>query len=171
MLMPKFYIFNYEGFCFVTCCVLVNTKRCLGLNSMFEWRYFRFSLHIEAESRWTWIRCNLVVHQKCCVQCASNLSVECVVCQVYFGEFKVMTCLYVYVVSISVWCIPNQSFLLSFQPTRDELVKLSSSFADQANLAMSGVHIGGEKFFYLSGTDKVSLTNYIAYQGVQGRHG
>ncbi|MPC28808.1 Profilin [Portunus trituberculatus] len=40
-------------------------------------------------------------------------------------------------------------------PTREELVKLSSSFADQGNLAMSGVHIGGEKFFYLSGTDKV----------------
>ncbi|XP_045126375.1 profilin-like [Portunus trituberculatus] len=43
----------------------------------------------------------------------------------------------------------------NIEPTREELVKLSSSFADQGNLAMSGVHIGGEKFFYLSGTDKV----------------
>ncbi|KAG0726201.1 Profilin [Chionoecetes opilio] len=43
----------------------------------------------------------------------------------------------------------------NIEPTREELVKLSSSFSDQANLAMSGVHIGGEKFFYLSGTDKV----------------
>ncbi|KAK8727172.1 hypothetical protein OTU49_009727 [Cherax quadricarinatus] len=43
----------------------------------------------------------------------------------------------------------------NIEPTRDELMKLSSSFADQSNLAMTGVVIGGEKFFYLSGTDKV----------------
>ncbi|KAG7154319.1 profilin-like [Homarus americanus] len=43
----------------------------------------------------------------------------------------------------------------NIEPTREELVKLSTSFSDQSNLAMTGVHIGGEKFFYLSGTDKV----------------
>lgn len=40
-------------------------------------------------------------------------------------------------------------------PTSAELSKLSSSFSDQSNLAMTGVVIGGEKFFYLSGTDRV----------------
>ena len=56
--------------------------------------------------------------------------------------------------------IKRISELINFfplQPTREELVKLSSSFADQSNLAMTGVVIGGEKYFYLSGTDKVSI--------------
>ncbi|XP_045621885.1 profilin [Procambarus clarkii] len=43
----------------------------------------------------------------------------------------------------------------NIEPTRDELLRLSTSFSDQSNLAMTGVVIGGEKFFYLSGTDKV----------------
>ncbi|XP_064119996.1 profilin-like [Macrobrachium rosenbergii] len=43
----------------------------------------------------------------------------------------------------------------NIEPSRDELTKLSQSFQDQNNLAMTGVHMGGEKFFYLSGTDKV----------------
>lgn len=43
----------------------------------------------------------------------------------------------------------------NIEPSREELTKLSQSFPDQGNLAMSGVHIGGEKFFYLSGTEKV----------------
>jgi len=43
----------------------------------------------------------------------------------------------------------------NIEPTRDELVKLASSFSDQSSLTMSGVYMGGEKFIYLSGTDKV----------------
>lgn len=48
-------------------------------------------------------------------------------------------------------------FLFSFQPTKDELQKLSNSFSDQSSLQMTGVCIGGEKFFYLSGTEKVRV--------------
>jgi len=40
-------------------------------------------------------------------------------------------------------------------PSQDELAKLASCFADQMPLTMSGVLIGGEKYVYLSGTDKV----------------
>jgi len=40
-------------------------------------------------------------------------------------------------------------------PSQDELAKLASSFADQLPLTMSGVLIGGEKYVYLSGTEKV----------------
>ncbi|XP_071533990.1 profilin [Panulirus ornatus] len=43
----------------------------------------------------------------------------------------------------------------NIEPTREELVKLSPSFADQDSLAMSGVYLGGEKFIYLSGNEKV----------------
>uniref|UniRef100_A0A2P2HWY6 Profilin n=1 Tax=Hirondellea gigas TaxID=1518452 RepID=A0A2P2HWY6_9CRUS len=43
----------------------------------------------------------------------------------------------------------------NISPSQEELSKLSSSFPDQSQLAMSGVIIGGEKYFYLSGTDRV----------------
>ncbi|XP_027220192.1 profilin [Penaeus vannamei] len=43
----------------------------------------------------------------------------------------------------------------NIEPSREELVKLANSFTDQKGLAMTGVHMGGEKYFYLSGTDKV----------------
>ncbi|KAK4305232.1 hypothetical protein Pmani_011963 [Petrolisthes manimaculis] len=43
----------------------------------------------------------------------------------------------------------------NIEPSKDELVKLSTSFGEQSNLAMSGVHMGGEKYIYLSGTDNV----------------
>jgi len=43
----------------------------------------------------------------------------------------------------------------NINPSVDELSKLSSSFNDQSPLTMSGLHIGGEKFVYLSGTEKV----------------
>jgi len=50
----------------------------------------------------------------------------------------------------TVWAKSN-----NIEPTRDELVKLAGSFADQRCLTMNGVHMGGEKYYYLSGTDKV----------------
>lgn len=40
-------------------------------------------------------------------------------------------------------------------PSQDELAKLASSFEDQMCLTMSGLIIGGEKYVYLSGTDKI----------------
>jgi len=43
----------------------------------------------------------------------------------------------------------------SVKPTPDELSQLSNSFDDQSKLAVSGLYIGGEKYVYLSGTDKV----------------
>jgi len=43
----------------------------------------------------------------------------------------------------------------NINPTPEELAKLSASFSDQLPLTMSGVVIGGEKFVYLSGTDRV----------------
>jgi len=43
----------------------------------------------------------------------------------------------------------------NINPSTDELSKLSSSFSDQTALTMSGLVIGGEKFVYLSGTDRV----------------
>jgi len=43
----------------------------------------------------------------------------------------------------------------NIEPSKDELAKLSSSFGEQSNLAMSGVHMGGEKYIYLSGTENV----------------
>ena len=50
-----------------------------------------------------------------------------------------------------------------FQPSQEELSKLSSAFPDQSSLAMSGVVIGGEKYFYLSGTDRVSVYSLLCY--------
>jgi len=50
----------------------------------------------------------------------------------------------------TVWAKSN-----NIEPTREELLKLASSFPDQSALTMSGVHLGGEKFVFLSGTDKV----------------
>jgi len=43
----------------------------------------------------------------------------------------------------------------NINPSTDELNKLSSSFSDQSALTMSGLVIGGEKFIYLSGSDRV----------------
>jgi len=43
----------------------------------------------------------------------------------------------------------------NIEPSPEELGKLSDSFDDQGPLGMSGVVIGGEKFVYLSGTDRV----------------
>jgi len=43
----------------------------------------------------------------------------------------------------------------NINPSTDELNKLSSSFSDQTALTMSGLVIGGEKFIYLSGSDRV----------------
>lgn len=43
----------------------------------------------------------------------------------------------------------------NINPSTDELSKLSNSFNDQVPLTMSGLVIGGEKFVYLSGTDRV----------------
>jgi len=43
----------------------------------------------------------------------------------------------------------------NIEPSREELAKMASSLPDYAPLQMSGVHLGGEKFIFLSGTDKV----------------
>jgi len=43
----------------------------------------------------------------------------------------------------------------NINPSVEELSKLSSCFADQSPLAMSGVFLGGEKYVYLSGTERV----------------
>jgi len=43
----------------------------------------------------------------------------------------------------------------NIEPSADELSKMSSCFADQSPLTMSGVYVGGEKYVYLSGTEKV----------------
>jgi len=43
----------------------------------------------------------------------------------------------------------------NIEPTRDELLKVATSFPDHPNLAMNGVFMGGEKYFYISGTEKV----------------
>jgi len=43
----------------------------------------------------------------------------------------------------------------NIEPSPEELGKFSDSFDDQDPLTMSGVVIGGEKFVYLSGTDRV----------------
>jgi len=43
----------------------------------------------------------------------------------------------------------------NIEPSLEELSKFSDSFDDQNSLTMSGVVIGGEKFVYLSGTDRV----------------
>jgi len=43
----------------------------------------------------------------------------------------------------------------NIEPTREELAKVASSIPDTSPLYMSGVHMGGEKFYFLSGTDKV----------------
>jgi len=43
----------------------------------------------------------------------------------------------------------------NINPSQDELAKLASSFADQTPLTMCGVVIDGQKYVYLSGTDKV----------------
>jgi len=43
----------------------------------------------------------------------------------------------------------------NIEPSREELAKLSSSLPDYSPLQMSGVQLGGEKFIFLSGTDKV----------------
>jgi len=50
----------------------------------------------------------------------------------------------------TVWAKSN-----NIEPSRDELVKLATSFQDQKALTMTGVYMGGEKFFYLSGNEKV----------------
>ena len=54
-------------------------------------------------------------------------------------------------------------FFFSFQPTPQELATLSNSFPDQSKLAMTGVVVSGEKFFYLSGTDRVSKILFLLY--------
>jgi len=41
------------------------------------------------------------------------------------------------------------------KPSTDELSLLSNSFDDQSKLTMSGLHMSGEKYVYLSGTEKV----------------
>jgi len=43
----------------------------------------------------------------------------------------------------------------NIEPTPDELSKLSNSFNDPSPLTMSGVVVGGDKFVYLSGTDRI----------------
>jgi len=43
----------------------------------------------------------------------------------------------------------------NIEPSKEELQRVCSSFADQSQLAMDGVVMGGQKFFYLSGTEKV----------------
>lgn len=43
----------------------------------------------------------------------------------------------------------------NINPSREELKLLSDSFPDQSNLTMSGVTVGSEKFFYLSGNERV----------------
>jgi len=43
----------------------------------------------------------------------------------------------------------------NIEPSTEELSNLSDSFNDQGALTMSGLVIGGEKFVYLSGTDRV----------------
>jgi len=40
-------------------------------------------------------------------------------------------------------------------PTPQELATLSNSFTDQSKLTQTGVVVSGEKYFYLSGTDRV----------------
>jgi len=40
-------------------------------------------------------------------------------------------------------------------PTPQELATLSNSFTDQSKLHQTGVVVSGEKYFYLSGTDRV----------------
>ncbi|KAL7640474.1 UNVERIFIED_CONTAM: hypothetical protein RMT77_008749 [Armadillidium vulgare] len=40
-------------------------------------------------------------------------------------------------------------------PSKEELQKLSDSFSDQSNLTMAGVVVEGEKYFYLSGSERV----------------
>jgi len=43
----------------------------------------------------------------------------------------------------------------NIEPCTEELSKLSNSFSDQEPLTMSGLVIGGDKYVYLSGTDRV----------------
>jgi len=43
----------------------------------------------------------------------------------------------------------------NINPSPEELSKIASSFADHAPLTMSGVYLGGEKYVYLSGSDRV----------------
>jgi len=50
----------------------------------------------------------------------------------------------------TVWAKSN-----NIEPTRDEILKLASSFPDQSGLTLAGVFMGGEKFVFLSGTEKV----------------
>jgi len=40
-------------------------------------------------------------------------------------------------------------------PSTEELSKLSASFSDHGPLTVSGLYLGGEKFVYLSGNEKV----------------
>jgi len=43
----------------------------------------------------------------------------------------------------------------NINPSPEELSKLSACFADQQPLTMSGLLLGGEKYVYLSGTERV----------------
>jgi len=43
----------------------------------------------------------------------------------------------------------------NIEPSKEELSKISGAFPDQSKLAEGGVMMGGEKFIYLSGNDKV----------------
>jgi len=50
----------------------------------------------------------------------------------------------------TIWAKSN-----NIEPSPEELSKLCESFNDQGPLTMSGLVIGGDKYVYLSGTDRV----------------
>jgi len=50
----------------------------------------------------------------------------------------------------TIWAKSN-----NVEPSTEELSKLSDCFNDQNPLTVSGLVIGGEKYVYLSGTDRV----------------
>jgi len=50
----------------------------------------------------------------------------------------------------TIWAKSN-----NIEPSTEELSKLSDCFNDQNPLTVSGLVIGGEKYVYLSGTDRV----------------
>lgn len=50
----------------------------------------------------------------------------------------------------TIWAKSN-----NIEPSTEELSKLSDCFDDQNPLTVSGLVIGGEKYVYLSGTDRV----------------
>lgn len=43
----------------------------------------------------------------------------------------------------------------AFCPSEEEMCKVFRGFADKTPLQMNGMHIGGERYVYLSGDDKI----------------